>query len=244
MSTVEQPAFLDFFDQVRIINLPTRADRRQETESEFTARGFPSPIDRGMFFPAIAPIDTGGFPNRGVRGCYLSHLEILREARAHGSNRILVLEDDIAFSREISTLGSRAVALLAEREWDIAYFGHALPSTPEDAHWAEVNQPMLLAHCYAVNGKTLDKLVDFLDSILTRPPGHPDGGPMHYDGALNTFIQQNPNIKAVYCSKNLGYQRPSRTDLHRQSIIDRNPLMLPFAGLYRAFRRAYLKITN
>jgi len=244
MSTVEQPTFLDFFDQVRIINLTSRADRRQETESEFSAQGFPSPSARGQFFPAIAPVDAAGFPNRGVRGCYLSHLAILREARNAGANRVLVLEDDIAFSRDIAHWGSQAVALLADRAWDIAYFGHALPNTLGNPHWAAVDQPMLLAHCYAVNGKTLNKLVAFLEAILMRPPGHPDGGPMHYDGALNTFIQQNPDIEAVYFSKNLGYQRPSRTDLHRQSIIDRNPLLRQFSGIYRALKRAYLKITT
>lgn len=244
MSTAAFPALLDFFDRVRIINLPSRTDRRQETESEFAAQGFPSPSAQDLFFPAIAPIDAAGFPNRGVRGCYLSHLAILREARDAGANRVLVLEDDIAFSREIAKLGSQAVAMLADQAWDIAYFGHALPNSAEPAHWAAVNQPMLLAHCYAVNGKTLDKLVAFLETILMRPPGHPDGGPMHYDGALNTFIQQNPGIQAVYFSKNLGYQRPSRTDLHRQSIIDRNPILRHFSGLYRNLKRAYLKIST
>jgi hypothetical protein len=156
--------FLGFFDQVRIINLPSRADRRQETESEFSANGFPGPASCGLFFPAIAPEDAAGFPNRGVRGCYLSHLSILRQARDAGANRVLILEDDIAFVRDIASLGLQAVLALDEQAWDIAYFGHALPSLPDAPHWEIVSQPMLLAHCYAVNGPALANW-----SISSRP---------------------------------------------------------------------------
>jgi glycosyl transferase, family 25 len=244
MSTATSHPFLDFFGQIRIINLPARADRRQETESEFSTHGFPGPAENGLFFPAIAPEEAAGFPNRGVRGCYLSHLSILRQARDAGVDCLLILEDDIAFSRDIARLGPQAVQALARQDWDIAYFGHALPGTPGEARWLAVTQPMLLAHCYAVNGRILAKLVAFLEAILARPPGHPEGGPMHYDGALNTFLQQHPETRALYFSRNLGYQRPSRTDLHRMSVLDRNPVLRQFAGLIRAIKRLYLRLRS
>ena len=235
---------IDHFDRTEIINMTSRLDRRRETEDEFAQHGFPINTEKSRFFEAITPEDAAGFPNRGVRGCFLSHMNVLASARDDQLRHVLVLEDDISFSRNIKTLGAQAVAVLDELDWDIAYLGHALDKVPGEAQWLPVNSPMLLAHCYAINGRTLPRLVNFLEQILQRPAGHPDGGPMHYDGALNTFIQQNPSIKAYYFSKNLGYQRPSRTDLHEVSIIDRSFYLRQFAGLYRAAKRAYLKFSR
>ncbi|MFZ4537061.1 glycosyltransferase family 25 protein [Propionivibrio sp.] len=233
---------IDHFDRVEIINMTSRLDRRRETEAEFAQHGFPINTEKSRFFPAITPQDAACFPNRGVRGCFLSHLNVLASARDDQLRHILVLEDDISFSSTIKTLGAQAVAALEGVDWDIAYLGHALDNLPGQPEWLPVTSPMLLAHCYAINGRTLTRLVGFLEQVLQRPPGHPEGGPMHYDGALNTFIQQNPQIKAYYFSKNLGYQRPSRTDLHEVSIIDRSLVLRQFAGLYRAAKRAYLKL--
>ncbi len=47
-----------------------------------------------------------------------------------------------------------------------------------------------------------------------REPGDPAGGPMHLDAALTTFRQRNPDIVALIAHPNLGWQRPSRSDIH------------------------------
>ena len=235
---------IDYFDQVRIINLGTRPDRRKETRQAFRRHGLAIDNQHCCFFDAIAPDDAAGFPNRGVRGCYLSHLALLQMAQVAGAANVLVLEDDIDFARKINSEGRLAIEQLSGMDWDIAYLGHALGNQPGPPRWLAVDQPMLLAHCYAINGRTLPALTRFLSQILCRPPGHPDGGPMHYDGALNTFIRQNPALKAVYFSRNLAYQRPSSTDLHPRSLLDRNPALQPFAGLYRSLKRYYLGLVR
>ena len=154
---------------------------------------------------------------------------------------LLVLEDDIAFVRDFENLGSLAFSQLAVLDWDIAYPGHTLGNRPGAPSWHRVTGPMRHAHCYAVNGQALGRLVSFLRAMLERTPGDPEGGPMHYDGALTTFIAQNPDVRAFYFARNLGYQRPSRTDLHVPSIIDRKALFRPLARAYRAIKRRYLK---
>ena len=103
---------------------------------------------------------------------------------------------------------------------------------------------MRYAHCYAVNGRTLGRLVDFLHQVLAREPGHPDGGPMHVDGALSTFTARHADVKTVYFSPSIVYQRPSRTDLHRQSLIDRHPLLRQVAVPLRWAKRRYLKLVR
>ena len=232
---------MDFFDRVQIINLHSRKDRRQETELEFSRYGFPINTDKVSFFNAICPTSPEGFSHVGVRGCFLSHMKIIEEAKKHRLNNILILEDDICFSKHILEYGMVAIESLEKMDWDIAYFGHGMGNQSSQLTWKEVNQPMLLAHFYAINGKTLENFYKFLTKILERPPGHPDGGPMHYDGAINVFRQHNPEIKAYYLSHNLGYQRPSRTDLHTGFFLDKyhgfNSVML----LLRQIKRDYLQ---
>jgi hypothetical protein len=128
-------------------------------------------------------------------------------------------------------------------EWDIVYFGHPFEgsSNLSEPVWKVVDEPIHLSHFYAVNGKSLGKLRDFLFQVMERPPGHPDGGPMHYDAALNTLIQSNKEILAYYFTWSLGYQRPSRTDLHELSIVDRAPILRSVMAMLRRLKAKILR---
>ena len=231
--------WLTAFEQVRIINLPSRADRRKETIREFAHHGWHIPNSQVRFFDALSPQEAAGFPNAGVRGCFLSHLSVLREACQAGYHSVLVLEDDVAFTRDMDQQAQLAVDSLQDQDWDMAYFGHDYGDQPGPLHWIRIENPRQLAHCYAVNGRILPALVAFLEQILQRPAGHPDGGPMHFDGALATFIKRHPDVRALHCSRNLAYQRPSRTDLHQVSVLDRHVWFAPVKQLYRAAKRLY-----
>lgn len=232
---------IESFDQVRIINMVSRKDRRNETVSEFMRYGFQLNTDKVKFFDAITPNEAQGFPNLGVRGCFLSHLKILEEAKQSKSENILILEDDIQFSKHILEYGSIAIESLKDLDWDIAFLGHVFETLPDELTWKKVNQAIRLGHFYAVNGKTLERLTQCLNSILERPPGHPDGGPMHYDGALNTFVKQENDIQAYFFSKNLGYQRPSRTNIHKHSIFDKNFMLKHMTIVARKIKTKFLR---
>lgn len=232
---------IEYFDQTRIINVASRTDRRRGTEAEFQQNNFPINTETTVFFAAITPEDAQGFDNAGVRGCFLSHLGVLKEAEKAAANNVLVLEDDIAFSRHIHAYGPTAISALDTLDWDIAYFGHARGNSDGEPHWKRVDGPMLLAHFYAVNGTAFEKIIPFMEKILERPAGHPEGGPMHYDGALNTFFQKNPDIKAFYFSRNLGHQRPSRTDLHKLPFWDTSAAIKPFTEAFRKLKGIYMK---
>jgi hypothetical protein len=227
---------IEYFDDVRIINVASRKDRYDDTVSEFKHHGLKINTDKVRFFEAVTPKENAGFPNAGVRGCFLSHLGVLEEADRASFKNVLVLEDDIQFSKKISEYGNLAIEQLSNIDWDIIYFGHAVEDTKGEVAWKKVNQPMLLAHFYAVNGRALKRLIKSLHQIMERPPGHPDGGPMHYDGALNTFMRQNDDIKAYYYSFNLGYQRASKTDLHELSIFDTNIILRPIVRVVRKIK--------
>jgi hypothetical protein len=90
----------------------------------------------------------------------------------------------------------------------------------------------MTAHFYAVNGRCLPKLVAFLETVIARPPGHPDGGPMHVDGAYGTFRKQNPGILTLVASPSLGSQRDISP-----SKLDQMPWVRTLIELLRRFRR-------
>ena len=229
-----------YFDIVRIISLPSRKDRRRETKSEFKRNGYSIEEKNIGFFDAVRPEDKGEFPNVGSKGCFLSHLAVLKLADEKGAKNVLILEDDIAFSRDLVACASKAIEQLADLEWDILYFGHGKPASEIGDLWIPAAYPGPMTHFYAVNRCMLKSLITFLEEVQTRPAGHPGGGAMHYDAAINTFMLSNPDVKLFCFSKNLGYQRPSETNIHEQSRLHKSLILKPLWIIFRAFKRRRL----
>ncbi len=227
---------MDYFDRCYIINLPERRDRRREMEKELERAGMPPMPGRVEFFPAIRPESAGPFPSIGAHGCFLSHLGILRAAKAQGLRNVLILEDDLTFAAQFPEVEEKLLGELRETPWDFAFFGHVVefPEVPPDrAHLEPYAGPIVTAHFYAVNGAVIDRLLGFLDALLQRPPGHPDGGPMHVDGAYSTFRQQNPDVVTLVAVPSQGWQRSSRSDIAPNRWYDRWPLVRSLVALAR-----------
>jgi glycosyl transferase, family 25 len=231
---------INFFDRTTILNLPERIDRRNETIEEFDMVAFNT--EKVVFFPAIRCFDADGFPNVGVRGCFLSHLEVIKQAKRDNLNNILVMEDDIAFLPTIAQYEYEALKDLEQLDWDFAYFGHNLDISSQKIGWHKISDNMALAHFYAINGKIFDRFVKFIENILERPAGHPDGGPMHYDAAISTFRQKNPDINTYIFYPSLGFQRSSRTDLHSLKIWDRIQIIEPLIARMRKIKNKYRRL--
>jgi hypothetical protein len=217
---------LQSFDRICIINLPERADRRRAVTRELRRQGVAVDGDRVRFVDGIRPDGPGDFPSTGARGCFLSHLQVLRQARADGVQRLLVLEDDVMFTAALAHAGHLGRALVRDG-WHLAYPGHAQPPLPGPLRWEHSNAPLVCAHCYAVHGDALDALIDHLEACLVRPGGHPLGSPMHYDGALTVLRAARPDLLTLLASRSLAGQRSSRSDIIGPSWLDR----LPGAGL-------------
>jgi hypothetical protein len=207
---------LDYFPRAVVINLPERTDRRADVERELASVDMTLAPGRVEVFPGIRPTSAGEFPSVGVRGCYLSHLGVLRAALEQGAPSVLVFEDDVTFSPLLRERADDLVRGLVEREWDFFYLGHLLRLervTTTALGLAEWSGPILLAHAYAVHGRVLPRLVAFLEAALTRPAGSLEGGPMFPDGALNFFRAANPDVRTLVASPSLASQRSSRSDI-------------------------------
>ena len=233
-------SLLSAFDSIRIVSLTERTDRRKEIMQEFSTFGMIPGQGVTTFFDAIRPADAGGFPSIGARGCYLSHLQVLRQARDQGVARLLVLEDDAMFLPELRQ-ASRLVEFCQTERWDFLYPGHYLPAESGPLRWIQTDANILCTHAYALHHRAIPALIGFLEECLARPPGDPAGGPMHLDAAYSTFRLTHPTCLTFRASHSLILQRSSSSDVsgpsRAQGLIP--PVVLKYCRQFKNWFRRY-----
>ncbi len=208
--------FIDFFDRVYVINLPSRADRRQEMAQELDRAGMPFMLGKVELFSAIRPDSPGPFESIGYRGAFLSHLNVIKKARAEQLRNVLILEDDLELREDFQQYEAILLRELADQDWDIVHFGYCEAGVNREVR-LPILQPfageIIGAQFYAVNGQAFDKLVNFFELLLQRPADHPEGGPMSPDGVFNVFKWQYPEVVRLIAVPSFGGQRGSRSDI-------------------------------
>lgn len=239
----------NYFDAVYYINLPHRTDRREEVEGELRRAEMSA-----WRFEAVRPDGPGGFSTIGARGCFMSHLGALEAALKVRAKRVLILEDDVAFLPVMVREQSKILKILEGTDWAIAYLGHGKPAFGRagTGYCRQDGQPWSLdraaepfagfTHCLAVNGSAIEPLVEHLQAILAREPGHPDGGPMHVDGAYAHFQAAHPEFTTLIATPEIAEQRASHTDVHAPKLIDRVPILSHSLLLMRRVRNYIRRI--
>ncbi len=221
-----------YFDQIRVVNLPERTDRRREMQTQLNRAGV-----RAEFFPAVRAVAAGDWPSAGAWGCFQSHYRILESALRAGARNVLIIEDDLDFVPEFKALEPEIVRQIASAEWDVLYLGHLGESADHRPIRLELTEkPLMTAYFYAVNARVLPRLVQFLNLVQMRPAGDPLGGPQHFDGAMCMFRAQNPDVRTLTVMPRLGHQRRSRSDIS-SAWYDRLPLAGGLINLARRMRR-------
>lgn len=215
-----------------VINLPDRTDRRAEMEDQLRRSGLVA-----EFFPAIRPTEAAGFPSIGARGCFLSHLAVLKEG-SRERRHVMIMEDDLDFVANFRNKWDAIVPVLEARRWSIFYPAHLLKDVPEGISELSRETGVLCTHFVLFHRDAVSSVVSGLEEILSRPPGHPDGGPMHVDGAYSTLRYQHPSLNTLVYSPALGSQRSSRSDIADQRVYDRLAVLRPGARLLRGLKRS------
>lgn len=238
------PAFLEAMGPLYLINLAHRHDRRREFAAELGRIGLSLADPRVRIFPAVRPDAAGSFPSIGARGCFLSHLGVLRAALAEDAAGVVVCEDDLDFSADFARRMPEILAALPAADWDMVYAGHyGLPADlsadlPGGLVRLDPAQRVRATHFLLFRRSVLPALIAYLEAMLARPRGHPDGGPMHVDGAFNWFRKTHPDRIALAVLPALGHQRSSRTDIATRRWFDRLPFLRQTAGaLHRVAAR-------
>lgn len=229
----------EYFQHIYVINLPTRPDRKQEMLAEFENIGLGRNHPIVEFFPAVRPESAGEFPSIGARGCFLSHLGVLRDAQEHGYERILILEDDLNFSRDFGMRINGILAKLHSQPWGLFYGGYAhvgQNSLPEELMHISSGEGIQQSHFIGVQAPAINQLINYFDLMLSRQGGDPLGGPMHVDGAYSWFRRHHPDLVTLVAVPELGYQRASKTDIHDLGVFDKLPLLKNVAAFVRRIK--------
>ena len=214
-----------------VINLEHRTDRRIAMQKQLSQIGW-----NAEFFPAIRPKSAADFPSIGARGCFLSHLAVLRKARDAGALQLVVLEDDVNFTPEFAERWKFSISALETHEWSIFYPGHLFDDLPPGLSRISPDTGVQCTHFMVINGHAISTLIAGLETIMSRPAGHPLGGPMHLDGAYSTLRTQNHALITYAYFPALGYQRPSRTDVGNLKWFDRVGMLTPIVDIARKLR--------
>lgn len=240
MPTLGGQALLGAFDRVRIINLRNRADRRAEVARQFTRLGLEIDGDRIAFHDACRPADPGKFPSIGARGCFTSHLDILKESQKSDWRNVLIIEDDLDFAASAETRLPSTLARLDTEPWSIFYGGYELEEELASTSPLSIGDPQLAirtTHFVAFSRAAIHAAAPYLTRMEQRERGDPEGGPMHVDGAYNWLRRAHPELKTLLATPMLGHQRPSRTDIHALGLLDRAPGLRDLVTMARRVKR-------
>ena len=196
-------------------------------------------------YAEVRPDTPEGFPSIGTRSCFFSHLGILREAVVIEEDRIMILDNDIDFTADSLSHLPGLMEGLKTNDWSLFYGGYG--ETPLGKAVApgllQLNSEhgVSCTHFYAIRGSAIADLKDYLEAMLLRPPGDPNGGPMHYDGALSWFRKDHPHHITLAAEPPIGVQRSSRTDIHALRWFDRWPIARSLASFFRRARAKWVK---
>ncbi len=224
------------FGPIRVINLADRKDRRDEMTGELARIG----LSAGdyQFHIAHRPADRGEFPTVGVRGCFESHLAVIRQIAEGPDDMGLLLEDDCDFTPHLA----QGIAAAEAEDWDIFYGfypGQDARSVPVGNGLIRLfaEEQIICAHFMAIRRNTARAMVPYLEGILSRPEGHPEGGAMHVDGAYNWFRRLNPDVRVLATKPAIAVQRPSQSNIHPTAAWKlRGPVAVALALARRAKR--------
>lgn len=235
----------EFFDCIFVINLAYRNDRRLEMEGELKRIGLSLLDGSAEILSASRFTDAGDFDSAGARGCFDSHLRALKTAYERNANGVLIFEDDCDFAHDIQEKLPVVLRQLATTEWSMFYGGH-LSEVKTGGSIGGISriapeQSLSGSHFIAVSGKALPILIQYLEEMLAREPGSPLGGPMHVDGAYSWFRKDHPDYETWVADPQLGFQRPSRTDVHQLKFYDNIIGLRQCVAFARRLKRKFLK---
>lgn len=232
-----------YFQKIYVINLSHRSDRRREIEEQLETINLSLDTSCVELFSAIKPDSQCEFESIGAKGCFLSHLAVLKNAHENKFTNILIFEDDVNFTKAFVSNPNRFLKQLDRLDWNIFYGGHLLENKHNDSQLGinqlEPSTGVQTSHFIGFKDNAIDIMIDELELMLCRQNGDPEGGPMHIDGAYSTIRKKHPALATYAAFPPLGYQRSSRTDIHQLKWFDQLPLIRFMSAQIRKLKNTF-----
>jgi hypothetical protein len=104
---------MDYFDEIRCINLYSREDRYNHCKELFAKYNIPVNWYR-----------TERHPTDPIRGCFESHVNCIKESYEKGHRNVLIFEDDIIIDDEKWEEGlSECINFMKTHSYDVFFLG-------------------------------------------------------------------------------------------------------------------------
>uniref|UniRef100_A0A6I8NV19 Cerebral endothelial cell adhesion molecule n=1 Tax=Ornithorhynchus anatinus TaxID=9258 RepID=A0A6I8NV19_ORNAN len=151
------------FDEVFVINLARRPDRRERMlnslhELEIVGRVVEAVDGSALNSSSIKSLGvdlltgyydpySGRTLTKGEVGCFLSHHAVWEEVAARGLGQVVVLEDDVRFEANFKRRLERLLEEVEAKqlEWDLIYLGRKQVTSEEEEAVADVHN-LVVAH--------------------------------------------------------------------------------------------------
>ena len=198
---------IDYFDRIYVINLPVCTDRLKSIRRELIRAGMPFKPGKVELFSAIKPDDPAGFIHASWRGCFLSHLNVLKLAKKEKLSNVLVMEDDLLIYRKFFRNQDLIVEYLNKYKWGFVYFAHSVKfhqnSYPK---LIELSQDVCWTTFYGVNSTIFDRLIYFLEEYVEKIKANPPSINLGLDSVYSLFRRENKDIITLIATPALGTQ--------------------------------------
>jgi GR25 family glycosyltransferase involved in LPS biosynthesis len=186
------------------INLDRRTDRRAQFEGECAKMGID--VER---FQAVAH-------QVPAIGCGLSHLAVLKLARARGYESVCIFEDDFEFlvgRPEFDTVLSKLPP-----NFDVVMLGwYNFESNPYNELFNRVSHATTTS-CYIVHSKFYDQLIDVVEEGMRLFHNHPSD--IHIYSIDQYWRKLQPAANWYHTVQRVGRQRPSFSDLRGTFVVN------------------------
>jgi GR25 family glycosyltransferase involved in LPS biosynthesis len=198
---------LNYFDAIVYINLSHRQDRDTLIQEE---------LRRLQVSPEkIYRLEGIHDYLNGNRGCAQSHMKALELAKQNKWKHLLILEDDVRFTKTSSEVEETIVSFFQSfnQKWDVFFLGTNVIEYEESDH-QEFKKILCAqcAHAYAVNAPYFDTLLACFEEAYASMLGKD----LLYGSLNNTIDQCWKKLQRRdrwYMGKLLGQQRRSYSDI-------------------------------
>jgi hypothetical protein len=156
---------LSYFDAIYVINLDSRSDKMQA----FTEGLIEVGLSKEFIDSKIKRFSGIVSPRKiGYEGCLMSHIQIIRDAKSLGLDRVLVFEDDARFIGSIDTM-VESIEQAKSIPWDVFYFGYncVVPVNQIDLNLIKLVESYT-THAIAYNSSFFDYALKSMDAGLIK----------------------------------------------------------------------------
>jgi GR25 family glycosyltransferase involved in LPS biosynthesis len=221
---IESVSFDDAFDHIYCLHYLPATDRLQKIKNELVRVGidekadyfswvydYPTPLldlvynDKRLNMHSALKSSSRDY----IKRVSMKHYQIVKEAYSLGYERILILEDDIRFHRDMNYISTMLqnipdtdVVLLDKMvcsapSEDIKYKRY-VKTLPEDALYGDMNDSgvfFIFCSCYALNRKAMKHIIDAHESSLLPPDTPFNDKSLSGSFAIINLAIQDPKLK-------------------------------------------------